>query len=262
MISNAKVKNQPELLNIKEAAALLNVSEISLRRWTDSGKLPCFRVGGKRERRFRRGDLLEFLESGAGVARPDAHAQKFNHANGAGVLLEGMQIEYGKHLCTLYETDKGRIKLSVPFLSEGLAAGDVCFLTADGESQAAILTSLSEIHGNLDDYIKDKCLVISEGMNSGAEMLDYLEQQFIDATRSGNRYLRVLGDMSWFIEKGLGLDELFDYEDQYNRTLGRQYPVVSLCQYDARKFSGVSIVNALNSHKDTFNYPMSRFIGV
>src|SRR2546430_9013310 len=55
--------HEPELLDIKQAAALLQVSEASLRRWTNAGRLACFRVGGRRERRFRRADLMAFLES-------------------------------------------------------------------------------------------------------------------------------------------------------------------------------------------------------
>ena len=35
------------LLNIKQAPALLNVSEIPLRRWTDTGRLACVRVGAR-----------------------------------------------------------------------------------------------------------------------------------------------------------------------------------------------------------------------
>ena len=36
------------LLDIKDAAEFLNVSEMTIRRWTNSGKLKCYRVGGKR----------------------------------------------------------------------------------------------------------------------------------------------------------------------------------------------------------------------
>ncbi|OLC08841.1 MAG: hypothetical protein AUH41_07175 [Gemmatimonadetes bacterium 13_1_40CM_66_11] len=50
-----------DLLDIKEAAAFLRVSETSLRRWTNAGRLRCFRIGGRRERRFRRADLEAFL---------------------------------------------------------------------------------------------------------------------------------------------------------------------------------------------------------
>lgn len=49
-----------ELLDISEAAQFLNVSETSLRRWTNDGLLPCLRIGRRRERRFRRADLSGF----------------------------------------------------------------------------------------------------------------------------------------------------------------------------------------------------------
>src|SRR6266487_2431543 len=45
-------------LTIAEAAEFLHVSETSLRRWTNSGYLRCFRVGVRGERRFLVEDLL------------------------------------------------------------------------------------------------------------------------------------------------------------------------------------------------------------
>ena len=65
-----------DLLNIKEAAALLKVSEASLRRWTNAGRLACLRLGAKRERRFRRADLMAFLEEREGAAAPSAAARR------------------------------------------------------------------------------------------------------------------------------------------------------------------------------------------
>ena len=253
------IENESELLNIKEAAALLKVSEISLRRWTDSGKLRCFRIGGKRERRFRRVDLMAYLENQevtTSIQSTDSSKQQAAH-----IYLEGISIDYGKHLCSLYESDIGRVKLAVPFLTDGLRKGDVCFLIAAEEEQREILAQMSDVYGDLKKAVDDKKLIISEGRDSGADMLDYLEQSFLLATRSGNQNLRVLGDMSWFLHKGLDIDDLFDFENKYNHTLARRYPVVSLCQYDARKFSGTSIVSALKCHEDTYQYPLSRFVG-
>ena len=54
------------LLDIKEAAEILSVAEMTVRRWTNTGLLRCYRVGGKRERRFRIRDLQEYLEKGGG----------------------------------------------------------------------------------------------------------------------------------------------------------------------------------------------------
>src|SRR5258706_12229565 len=83
-----------ELLDIREAAALLRVSETSLRRWTNAGRLPCLRVGGRRERRFRRGGLLGFL-SGEAATGPSPSRSHFcglytsalRRGRGAGGLL-------------------------------------------------------------------------------------------------------------------------------------------------------------------------------
>lgn len=249
--------NEAELLNIKQAASLLKVSEISLRRWTDAGKLPCFRVGGRRERRFRQVDLLAFLEDQTDTTRSVSP----NKRGSTHILLEDMAIEYGKHLCSLYETDQGRVKLAVPFLAEGLRNGDMCFLIAASNEKTAILEQLGQVHDGLDQLIKDEKLIVCEGKQSVADMLDYLEQYFLMATRSGSRCLRVLGDMTWFLYQGLDIDDLFEFESTYNQTLAHRYPVVSLCQYDARKFSGTSIVNALKTHEDTFQYPLARFVG-
>jgi excisionase family DNA binding protein len=46
-----------KLLTIEEAARYLNVSKVSLRRWSNSGRLRCFRVGVRGERRFSKGVL-------------------------------------------------------------------------------------------------------------------------------------------------------------------------------------------------------------
>lgn len=56
----------PEL-SVHEAAALLNVSKATLRRYTDSGKLACYRSAGG-QRRFKLSAVLALLESGMGPA--------------------------------------------------------------------------------------------------------------------------------------------------------------------------------------------------
>lgn len=248
-----------QLLNLKQAARLLNVSEVSLRRWTNAGRLPCLRVGPKRERRFRREDLLASLEhEGASSAvietepRPPTVSQ---------ILLEGIAIDYGSHLCSLYESDLGRVKLAVPFLADGLEAGDVCFLVAAPDVQKIILDQLNIVRKGLAEDIADKRLVVLEGESSGGAMYDYLENAFVEATRSGNRGLRLLGDTARGVEQGMDLKDLLEFELRYDQFLKGRFPVVALCQYDARKFSGTAILDVLKCHKDTFRYPLCRFLG-
>src|SRR3989454_7959641 len=121
MVLDRAIPQEPELLDIAQAAAFLHVSPMSLRRWTNSGRLPCFRVGGRRERRFRRADLLALLErSGEPVRAPRA----------AG------------HLCGLYKSMAARERWAAAFLAEGLEAGGTCFLAAGAGVRGRVLAGL------------------------------------------------------------------------------------------------------------------------
>lgn len=64
----------PEM-TLHEAAALLNLSKATVRRYTTIGKLHCSRTAGG-QRRFRLSDLLTFLEAGGGRRlRPKSKAE-------------------------------------------------------------------------------------------------------------------------------------------------------------------------------------------
>ena len=51
------------LMGLDEAAAMLGVSKVTLRRWSADGKLPCIRLGGRGDRRFRPQDLESYIRS-------------------------------------------------------------------------------------------------------------------------------------------------------------------------------------------------------
>ncbi len=246
------------LLTIAQAAAVLNVSPVSLRRWTDAGRLPCVRIGAKRERRFRREDLLDFGEHQRSL--PADATNKTGHTKRSNLVLEGIDIHYGAHLCALYEGDLGRLKLSVPFLADGLRAGDICYLVAAGQAQRAILDSLGDVYNDTEDAIGKGRLIVSGGMENTSAMCTYFEHGFATATRFGNHAIRVLGDMGWTRENGMSAQELLDFEIRFNHSLAHQFPVVTICQYDTREFSGTAVLAALKSHADTLRYPLERFL--
>lgn len=244
-----------ELLNIKEAAAVLKVSEASLRRWTNSGQLPCLRLGAKGERRFRREDLMSFLEHRKmETASPELASRP------AEVLVEGIAIEYGNHICTLYENDLGRLKWSVPFLIDGLRNGDGCFLVGTPETRKEILGHVRKGWDDVDQALERGQLVETDGLNNGEEMCRFIERSLFMMKRSGLRAFRLLGDMSWCQHLGMTHDELLAYEMRYNHEIAPRYPLVSVCQYDVRDFSGPGVLSALKCHDDTFKYSLSRFL--
>ena len=51
------------LMTIQEVAKFLKVTPTSIRRWTSTGQLKCYRIGNKKERRFERMDVIKFLKA-------------------------------------------------------------------------------------------------------------------------------------------------------------------------------------------------------
>lgn len=56
------IESGPELLNIAQARRMLNLHTNTIRRYTDIGIIPVYRIGTRGDRRFKRTDLQKFLE--------------------------------------------------------------------------------------------------------------------------------------------------------------------------------------------------------
>src|SRR6266581_1939755 len=169
------------MLNTAEAARFLRVSQASIRRWSDSGRLPATRVGGRRERRFKESDLVAFMDHSSGRSE--------------GVVnIGGAQVSAPGHLASFYSSDEGGMRLSIPFLAEGLRHAQPCILVAREPMVSRYTTALNVSPG--------------EGFN----------------------------------------------------LMSRRYPVVVICQYDARVFSGAALVRALKAHPDLFDLRLGSFL--
>jgi excisionase family DNA binding protein len=54
-------EGQTELLTTAQTAELLNVHPNTVRNWADAALLPSYRIGPRRDRRFRRDDVESLL---------------------------------------------------------------------------------------------------------------------------------------------------------------------------------------------------------
>ena len=261
-----EIADPNELLDIGQAAAFLNVSEASLRRWTNSGRLACLRVGRRRERRFRRADLLGFLEGQTSqmAARfahvVDASLQRVGDSGEGKVanLSEGAgTVTHGGHLCGIYDTDLGRLTLAVPFLLDGFNEGSVCFLVGQPRVRNEILKQLKKRRPSLQADIDAGHLIQAEYHAGSRAQIKYYRTLLDEKVAEGDQSFRVIGDM-WSMRSKTSEESLVEYEADYDRLIARNYPVVTICIYDARRFSGVELLNALKGHRDIFRYPLER----
>lgn len=250
------MSDSEELLDIEQAARFLNVSETSLRRWTNAGRMACLRLGRRRERRFRMADLLAFLESqpAAGVPGPGPRARESGQT-----LIDGLSVRHGMHLCGLYASDAGRLKQAVAFIAEGSRPGGVSFLLGAPDVREGILANLEQSHPSTRMEVEAGRLVLGEYAHSAEAQLVWWETHLIAATRAGATSLRALGDV-WELAKEVSGEELLEYETGYDQRIARRFPVVTLCQYDVRRFSSIAVLDALKAHRDSFQYPAERVL--
>jgi excisionase family DNA binding protein len=67
--------NEPDWLTLGQAAKYLGMAQSTIRKWSDGGRLPAFYTPGG-HRRYRRGDLDQFLERGGTFTPRRAEGQR------------------------------------------------------------------------------------------------------------------------------------------------------------------------------------------
>jgi transcriptional repressor of dcmA and dcmR len=245
--------DETDLLDIAEAARFLNVSETSLRRWTNSGALPCLRVGRRRERRFLRADLLAFMEQQPmSSSLADSRTSSFSTAQ---PLDRSQAVAFAGHLCALYGSELGRATLAVRFILEGLQEGSMVYVVVSERSASQILRYLTEKRPSVKQDLVDGKLMFSEYQKNPRAQIRDFELHLNKAAAGGAQSFRVFGD-AWQMRKKGSAQRFAENEALYDQFIARRYPVLTVCAYDARRFSGVGVLEALKVHRDTFRYPL------
>lgn len=242
-----------KLLNTAEAASYLRVSEASIRRWADAGLLPTSRVGGRHERRFTESDLAQFLNRGS-------EAQTATHSSSGAINVGGVLVRTPGHLATFHSTDAGGLRLSVPFLAEGLRLGQPCFLVATDGILQRTLDALTQEDGiDLKAAMDGRRLTVVRLQGTAGEAIAFWERMFARALSTGATAIRLVGEMTSVRTMFPSEDEMLRYEEMFE-VMFKRYPGVYLCQYDVRAFGGSSILRALKTHTDLFDLRFGSFL--
>ena len=243
------------LLNTEEAARFLRVSQASVRRWSDSGLLPARRVGRRRERRFVQADLQQFL------GLPTGSIEAAGRPTATTLTVGGASIPVRSHLAPLYSTDLGRLRLSVPFLADGLRAGQPCFLEATGAVLERYADALTERGIDFAAATNSGQLAILEGPGSNAaDAISNWEQVLGRALAGGpSNFVRIVGEMACVRHMFASDADMMAYEEAFD-LMARRIPAVTLCQYDAREFNGEVMLRVLKAHPDLFEQNLGAFL--
>lgn len=57
-----KLKNLPDILTLQQACDVLNCHPNTLRKWDNKGTLKALRFGARRDRRYKKNDILKLID--------------------------------------------------------------------------------------------------------------------------------------------------------------------------------------------------------
>jgi hypothetical protein len=168
--------------------------------------------------------------------------------------IPGVRLSPGDHICAFCLGREERDGILLPYLSEGLQAGDKCVCVVDGADTESVLASLGADAGLasfLDrrqlDVLRSQETYLSSGRFSTEAMLAFWDRSMGDAVAGGFRFARAVGDMTWATRQMPGVEDFVGYEARLNHFLPR-YPQVFLCLYELDRFSGEVLVDVLKTH--------------
>ena len=242
------------MLSTRQVAERLGVSEASVRRWSDAGNLPVQRVGKRRERRFRPHDV----EAAARRHQPAPPPPKPGAPH---LVLAGHVTNVPVHVPAFYDSDAGRVRLTAPFIAEGIKKRQPCFLLAQGEELNSYMVALdSDPAVDVDEALSSGLLtVVGAPGKTVAQALDFWERKLWEALDGNATLMRAVGEMVSEREGFESEQEMLAYEAAFNMT-ARRFPCAVICQYDVRKFSGQAILAALRAHPDVLDVSLSLLI--
>ena len=236
------------LLNIAQAAALLNVSKGTIRRWTNAGKLPCSRVGSRKERRFFEADLRKLLAvEGTTRNLPSAFADP----------------EPGRHRCVLCaESTHGWDAIVEEIIRHHEQNAHITFV-GDAARLANLTNSVRKTGTDIEAEINRKNLralsvedsYLLSGRFSGSRAAAFVESTILYAKSLGFERSLFVGWSDWIhesaqLDKAQIMREVLEYERSLDRMMTR-YPLATvLCPYAAASLPYDALIELASLHTE------------
>lgn len=173
------------------------------------------------------------------------------------ITINGLRAAPGDHICVFYRGREERDRLLVPYLREGLEAGDKCICITGGREhgrlRSAILDADAGVDGALLEFDHVENTYLPGGSFSAEHMLAYwLEWSRRTFEVEHRPFARTASVMTWAEELfSPELDDFIAYEARSTR-LARAFPQVALCLYDLAHFRGNVIIPVLKAHPKVF----------
>ena len=171
----------------------------------------------------------------------------------ATMLIQNVVVPLGSHIACFYTTDAGRLRIGLPFLRDGLLAGQsVVLLRATPDVREHYFAALRNEGVDAAEAIEAGLLMLyPEISGSAGDQVARFEQMLTAASRTRTGPIRILAEVLADVETLGSVAEHMVVEQRVNAVFKR-FPVVTICAYDVRAFDAVTVIEALKLHTDSY----------
>lgn len=173
-----------------------------------------------------------------------------------GVKLAGSVVDRSCHACAFFNTREEYYSILLPFIKEGIQAGEKAFHVLDEQDHAehsrrlekeGIPVSQVKQTGQLEVRPWEEAY-LKPGHFSQDAMLELIEGVLKEGRSQGYPMTRLVANMEWACKKDVpGVKDIVQYETRLNHVLPR-YDDVVVCTYDLSKHSASVVMDILRTH--------------
>ena len=165
-------------------------------------------------------------------------------------------LQPGDHLCLIYEKDPAeQMPVLIPFLKQGLAAGERCIYIADDHTVEEAARALKEGGVDVDREAERGALLLwsrAEWRQPGdldSEKKALQVGRFVEAAlAAGFNGIRFAVEMTWTLGPDIAADRLRHWEATINRIFVPGFPGRIICQYSRRLLPPAIVDGCLGTH--------------
>jgi hypothetical protein len=171
------------------------------------------------------------------------------------IMLAGVCLGRSRHVCAFFESTDEEVGVLLPFIREGLEAGDKIVYVVDADARAQHLDLLRRggidvdaavRRGQLDVKSADEVYLRGGRFDQEATMALY-EDMLQRARSEGYPLTRVIAAAPRELSQRPDKQAFIEYEARLNRRF-KDYEDPFICTYDGTAFDGRMIIGVLRTH--------------
>jgi hypothetical protein len=145
------------------------------------------------------------------------------------IHFAGGTLDRYRHVCAFFDSFEQEAEAIVPFVREGLDAGQKAFHIVDPALREEYLGSLEAegiqvsacMHSGQFELLNWEDAYLREGRFDQDAMLKLIEEVLIGGQEQGYPLTRLVAHMEWALQERPGVDDLVEYETRLNFILPR-----------------------------------------